>query len=104
VEQVIGIGLDTSKSVFVVHGVDAQERPVLRRKLRRAEMEPFFARLPSALVGLEACGGSHHWARLLRALGHEVRLLPPQYVKLYVKRSKNDARDAQAICGRSGGP
>jgi transposase len=98
VEQVIRIGLDTSKSVFVVHGVDAQERPVLRRKLRRAEVEPFFARLPPALIGLEACGGSHHWARRLKELGHEVRLLPPQYVKAYLKRGKNDARDAEAIC------
>jgi transposase len=98
VEQVIRIGLDTSKTVFVVHGVDAQERPVLRRKLRRAEMEPFFARLPPTLIGLEACGGAHHWARRLKELGHEVRLLPPQYVKAYLKRGKNDARDAEAIC------
>jgi transposase len=98
VEQVIRIGVDTSKSVFVVHGVDATERPVLRRKLRRGEVEPFFARLPPTLIGLEACGGAHHWARRLKELGHEVRLLPPQYVKPYVKRGKNDARDAEAIC------
>jgi transposase len=104
VEQVTRIGLDTSKQVFVVHGVDAAERPVLRRKLRRAEVEPFFARLPPALIGLEACGGSHHWARRLRELGHEVRLLPPQYVKAYLKRGKNDARDAEAICEALGRP
>jgi transposase len=84
--------------------VDAAERPVLRKKLRRSEVEPFFARLPPALVGLEACGGSHHWARRLRELGHEVRLLPPQYVKAYLKRGKNDARDAAAICEAAGRP
>ena len=103
-DKVIRIGLDTSKHVFVVHGVDAAERPVLRRKLRRAELEPFFAKLPPLLVGLEACGGSHHWARVLARLGHEVRLLPPQYVKPYVKRGKNDARDAEAICEAVGRP
>lgn len=103
-EQVIRIGLDTSKQVFVVHGVNAAERPVLRRQLRRAELAAFFAGLPPVLVGLEACGGSHHWARVLHKLGHEVRLLPPQYVKPYVKRGKNDARDAEAICEALGRP
>jgi transposase len=98
VEQIIRIGLDTSKQVFVVHGVDMAERLVLRRKLRRAEVERFFAGLPPLRVGLEACGAAHHWARLLQRLGHEVRLLPPQYVKPFVKRGKNDARDAEAIC------
>jgi transposase len=103
-EQIIRIGLDTSKNVFVVHGVDVQERPVLRRKLRRGEVLGFFAGMRPLLVGLEACGGSHHWARELGRLGHEVRLLPPQYVKAYVKRGKNDARDAEAICEAVGRP
>jgi transposase len=98
VEQVIRIGLDTSKELFVLHGVDAAERPVLKRALRRSQLEGFFAASPPVLVGLEACGASHHWARLLTALGHQVRLLPPQYVKAYLKRGKNDARDAEAIC------
>lgn len=97
-EQIIRIGLDTSKQVFVVHGVDAAERPVLRRKLRRGEVEQFFAMLPPLLVGLEACGAGHHWARVLQGVGHAVRLLPPQYVKPYLKRGKNDALDAEAIC------
>ena len=96
--KIIRIGLDTSKHVFQVHGVDATERVVLRKKLRRGEVERFFAALPPTSIGLEACGGSHHWARVLRGLGHEVRLLPPQYVKPYVKRGKNDAADAEAIC------
>jgi len=96
--KVIRIGLDTSKHVFQVHGVDASEQRVVRKKLRRGEVERFFAALPPTLVGLEACGGSHHWARVLMRLGHTVRLLPPQYVKPYVKRGKNDAADAEAIC------
>ena len=96
--EIIRIGLDTSKSVFQVHGVDAAERPVLRKTLRRADMERFFASLPPTLIGLEACGASHHWARVLQRLGHQVRLLPPQYVKPYLKRGQNDAADAEAIC------
>jgi transposase len=96
--KVIRIGLDTSKQVFQVHGVDASEQPVVRKTLRRGEVERFFAALPPTSVGLEACGASHHWARMLQRLGHEVRLLPPQYVKPYVKRGKNDAADAAAIC------
>lgn len=102
--EIIRIGIDTSKHVFQVHGVDAAERPVLTRKLRRGEMTAFFAALPSTLIGLEACGASHHWARVLRGLGHTVRLLPPQYVKAYVKRGKNDAADAAAICEALGRP
>ena len=86
-----------------MHGVDAAEWLVLRRKLRRAEVLGFFARLPPALIGLEA-GGSHDWAWRLRSRGHEVRLIPPQYVKPYVKRGKNDARDAEAICEAVGRP
>ena len=96
--EIIRIGLDTSKHVFQLHGVDAQEKPVLRQQLRRGQMEAFFADLAPTRIGLEACGASHHWARVLRALGHEVRLLPPQYVKPYVRRGKSDSLDAQAIC------
>jgi len=97
-EKIIRIGLDTSQSVFQLHGVDASEKVVLRRRLTRRQMPKFFADLPASLIGMEACGASHHWARRLQDLGHEVRLLPPQYVKPYVKRGKNDAADAEAIC------
>lgn len=95
---IIRIGLDTSKHVFQAHGVDEHEQPVLRRQLRRAEVVKFFAKLPPTRIALEACGASHHWARVLRGLGHEVVLIPPQYIKPYVKRGKNDAIDAAAIC------
>jgi transposase len=98
VNDLIRIGVDTSKSVFVLHGVDAAEQPVLRRKLRRRQVLEFFAKLPPTQVGMEACGGSHHWAREIGALGHEVKLLPAQRVKPYVPRNKNDARDAEAVC------
>jgi transposase len=94
----ITIGLDIAKSVFQVHAVDATGAVVVQRKLRRHQVEGFFRRQPRALVGLEACGSAHHWARLLSALGHDVRMIPPQYVKPYVKRNKTDARDAEAIC------
>lgn len=97
-KKIIRIGIDTSKSVFVLHGVDATEQPVLRRKLRRSQVLEFFATLEPTKVGLEACGAAHYWARELMALGHEAVLLPPQYVKPYVKRNKNDAADAEAIC------
>jgi transposase len=90
--------MDTSKSVFVLHGVNAAERPVLRKRLRRRQVIEFFAKLPSTQVGMEACGGAHHWGRELGALGHEVKLLPAQRVKPYVARNKNDAADAEAIC------
>jgi transposase len=90
--------MDTSKSVFQLYGVDAAERPVLRKKFRRSQVMDFFARLEPTKIGIEACGAAHHWARTLGALGHEVVLLPPQYVKPYVKRGKNDAADAEAIC------
>ncbi len=95
---IIRIGLDTSKHVFQVHGVSENEQPVLRRQLRRGEVEKFFAKLAPTQIGIEACGASHHWARLLRGLGHEAMLIPPQYIKPYVKRGKNDAIDAEAIC------
>ena len=91
------IAIDTSKHVFTLHGVDDQERPVLRRELRRAQVEAFFAKQDATEVVLEACGGSHHWGRLFGRLGHRVRLIPPQYVKPFVKRAKNDRNDAEAI-------
>jgi transposase len=97
-DQIIRIGMDTSKHVFQLHGVNAAEEPVLRKKLRRPDMVAFFTKLPPTVIGIEACGGSHHWARLLQSLGHEVKLIAPQFVKPYVKRGKNDAADAEAIC------
>jgi transposase len=96
--EITTIGLDLAKSVFQVHGVDATGQVIVRRSLRRAQMLPFFARLPSCLVGMEACGTSHYWARELIKLGHQVRLMPPAYVKPYVKRGKTDAADAEAVC------
>ena len=96
--DLIRIGMDTSKSVFVLHGVDAAEQPVLRKKLRRRQVVEFFATLSPTRVGIEACGAAHYWGRELTALGHEVCLLAPQDVKPYVRRNKNDAADAEAIC------
>lgn len=96
--NVTTIGLDLAKSVFQVHGVDADGEAVLRQRLTRGRMLKFFAKLPRCLVGIEACASSHFWARELVALGHDVKLMPAQYVKPYVKRSKNDAADAEAIC------
>ena len=97
-EQIIRIGMDTSKNFFQLHGGDAAERPVLRKKLRRNEVLAFFAKLAPTVIGMEACGAAHYWARELRKLGHEVRLMAPQHVKAYVKRNKNDGRDAEALC------
>lgn len=97
-EKVATIGLDIAKSVFQVHGVGADGEVVIRRQLTRARMLPFFAKLPRCLVGIEACNNSHYWARELTKLGHDVKLMPAQYVKPYVKRGKNDAADAEAIC------
>ncbi len=97
-EQIIRIGMDTSKHVFQLHVVNAAEEPILRKKLRRKEMVAFFEKLPPTVIAIEACGGSHHWARLLQSFGHVVKLLPPQFVKPYVKRGKNDAADAEALC------
>src|SRR5882757_345063 len=96
--------MDTSKSVFQLHGVDSVEQPILRRKLRRGQVLPFFSDLPPAQVAMEACGASHYWARELRSLGHEVVLIPPQYVKPYVQRGKSDAADAEAICEAASRP
>ena len=95
---IIRIGLDTSKHVFQIHGVDENEQPGVRRQIRRSEVAKVFAKLAPTRIGLEACGAAHHWARVLRGLGHEVMLIPPQYIKAYVKRGKNDAIDAEAIC------
>jgi transposase len=98
--KVIRIGIDTSKRIFVLHGVDAAEQPVLRRKLRRNQVLEFFGKLAATKIGIEACGSAHYWARQLRALGHEVVLLPPQYVKPYVKRNKNDAAEPRRSARR----
>jgi transposase len=97
-QTVTTIGLDIAKSVFQVHGVDAVGQVVIRRQLKRRHVLAFFQKLPPCLVGIEACASSHHWSRELQALGHTVRLMPPAYVKPYVKRQKNDATDAEAIC------
>lgn len=98
------IGLDVAKSVFQVHGVDGSGAAVVRKRLRRSEVGRFFAKHSPAVVGLETCGGSHHWGRVLAGLGHEVRLMPAGYVKPYVKRNKTDGRDAEAICEAMGRP
>ena len=96
--QVTTIGVDLAKSVFQIHGVDSGGQVIIRKKLRRSEVTRFFAGLEPCLVGMEACATSHHWARQIAGLGHEVRLMPAAYVKPYVRRQKNDAADAEAIC------
>jgi transposase len=97
-QAITTIGLDIAKSVFQVHGVDAQGNVAVRRQLKRRQVLPFFKKLSPCLVGIEACATSHHWSRELQVLGHTVRLMPPAYVKPYLKRQKNDAADAEAIC------
>lgn len=97
-QEIVVIGLDLAKNVFQIHAIDAQGQPVVRRQLRRAEVLKFFANLPPCLVGMEACASAHYWGREIGALGHQVRLMPPAYVKPYVKRGKTDAADAEAIC------
>ncbi len=97
-QAITTIGLDIAKLVFQVHGVDADGHLVIRRQLKRRHMLAFFQKLPRCLIGIEACATSHYWSRQLQALGHTVRLMPPAYVKPYVKRQKNDAADAEAIC------
>jgi transposase len=92
------VGLDLAKNVFQVHAIDEAGDVVVRKQLRRRQVRSFFAELSPCLVGLEACATAHHWARELTALGHEVRLMPPNYVKAYVKRNKHDMADAEAIC------
>ena len=96
--EVTTIGLDLAKNVFQVHGVDASGEAVIRRQLKRRQVVPFFKKLPPCLIGVEACATSHHWAREMQALGHTARIMPANYVKPYVKRNKNDAADAEAIC------
>jgi len=95
---IVTIGLDLAKSVFQVHGVDETGATALTKRLHRKQMAPFFSKLPRCLIAMEACGTAHYWARTLAAMGHEIRLIPPSYVKAYVKRGKSDALDAQAIC------
>jgi transposase len=102
--EITTIGIDLAKNVFQVHGVDGRGKVVLRKQLRRDQMASFFANLPACLVGMEACGSAHHWARKLQALGHTVKLMAPQFVKPYVKSNKNDAADAEAICEAVGRP
>ena len=97
-DQISRIGMDTSKHIFQLHGVNAAEAPVLRKKLRRKEMVTFFEKLAPTVIGIEACSASNHWARLLQSFGHTVKLIAPQLVKPYVKRGKNDAADAEALC------
>lgn len=97
-QTVVTVGLDIAKNVFQAHGVDAEGGDIFRKRLTRAKVTEFFASLPSCLVGIEACASAHHWARELRALRHTVKLMPPAYVKPYVKSQKNDAADAEAIC------
>jgi transposase len=97
-QTVTTIGLDIAKSVFQAHGIDAEGKVVIRRQLKRRYVLAFFQKLPPCLIGIEACAASHHWSRELQRLGHTVRLMPPAYVKPYVKRQKNDAADAEAIC------
>jgi transposase len=96
--------MDTSKHIFQLHGVDAAERPVLRRRLGRKQMVGFFAKLPPTVIGVEACGAAHYWARVLGEFGHEVKLIAPQHVKPYVRRNKNDGRDAEGLCEAMGRP
>lgn len=103
-KEITTIGLDLAKDVFQAHGVDAQGQRVLRRRLKRREVLEFFANLPACLVGMEACGGAHYWARKLRELGHEVKLMAPQFVRPYVKGNKHDPADAEAICEAVGRP
>ena len=96
--EITTIGIDLAKSVFQVHGVDKHGKAVLRKKLDRASMLEFFVKLPPCVIGMEACGSAHYWARKLGAMGHTVKLMAPQFVKPYVKTNKNDAADAEAIC------
>src|ERR1700716_3785856 len=104
VEQIIRIGMDTSKYIFQLHGVDAAEQPVLRKRLGRKAMLAFLAKLPSTVVAIEACGAAHHLARELGKLGHTVKLIAPQLVKPYVPRNKNDGRDAEGLCEAASWP
>ena len=97
-DEISRIGMDTSKHIFQLHGVNTAEQPVLRKKLRRKEMFAFLEELAPTVIAIEACGASHHCARLLQSFGHSVKLIAPQLVKPYIKRGKNDAADAEALC------
>ncbi len=97
-KEIITIGLDSAKDVFQIHGVDAGQKVVAARQLKRANVMSFFEKLAPCLIGMEACGSAHHWARKLQGFGHTVKLMAPQFVKPYVKTNKNDAADAEAIC------
>lgn len=96
--KITTVGIDLAKSVFQLHGVDQRGKPVVQKRLRRQQVLRYFAQLPPRLVGMEACGGTHYWARKLQAQGHTVKLMAPQFVKPYVKANKTDAADAEAIC------
>jgi transposase len=96
--QITTVGIDLAKNVFQIHGVDSRGKPILRKRLRRDQVAAFFGNLPPCLVGMEACGGAHHWARRLETFGHTVKVMAPQFVKPYVKSNKTDAADAEAIC------
>ncbi len=102
--KIMRIGIDLAKNIFQIHGVDEQEKVVLRKQLRRNQMLAFFAQVPPCLIGMESCGGSHYWARELRKLGHDARLIAPQFVKSYRRNEKNDSNDAEAICEAVGRP
>src|SRR5262249_14790004 len=102
--EITTIGLDLAKHVFQVHGIDAQGATVLRKRLRRGQVLAFFSRIPRCVVGLEACATCHYWARELRALGHEVRLMPAQYVKAYIMQNQHYDEDAEVICEDAGRP
>ena len=102
--QVTTLGIDLAKNVFQVHGIDDHGKVILKKQLKRAQMAPYFINLPPCLIGIEACGSAHHWARKLQAMGHTVRLMAPQFVKPYVKTNKNDLADAEAICEAVGRP
>ena len=97
-DMVSTIGIDIAKNVFQVHGIDDADEVIVRRQLKRSQVLKYFKRLPACLVGIETCATSHYWARELSKPGHDVKLMPPRYVKHYVKRNKNDAADAQAVC------
>ena len=96
--KITTVGIDLAKNVFQAHGVDEHGKAVLRKQIKRAQVAQFFANLPPCVIGMEACGSAHHWARKLQAFGHTVKLMAPQFVKPYVKTNKNDAADAEAIC------